>query len=109
MVASIQYYRKLTKSLLDKGFTLNPYDSCVANKTVNGSQMTICFHVDDCKMSHQSSKVIDKMIEWLRVNYESIFEDGSGKMKVSRGKIHEYLGMTLDFTQPGVVQVTMFK
>jgi hypothetical protein len=49
------------------------------------------------------------MIEWLRLNYESIFEDGSGKMKVSRGKIHEYLGMTLDFTQPGVVRVTMFK
>jgi hypothetical protein len=30
-------------------------------------------------------------------------------MKVSRGKIHEYLGMTLDFSSPGVVRVTMIK
>jgi hypothetical protein len=34
IVASLQYYRKFTKSLLDEGFTLNPYDPCVANKTV---------------------------------------------------------------------------
>lgn len=105
----MQYYRKFTKSLLENGFKLNPYDPCVANKTVNGSQITICFHVDDCKISHRSPKVVDEMIDWLRVNYESIFEDGSGKMKVSRGKVHEYLGMTLDFTTPGIVRVTMFK
>jgi hypothetical protein len=30
-------------------------------------------------------------------------------MKVSRGKIHEYLGMTLDYTTTGIVRVTMFK
>jgi hypothetical protein len=30
-------------------------------------------------------------------------------MKVSRGKAHEYLGMTLDFTTAGVVRVTVFK
>jgi hypothetical protein len=109
MVASLQYYKRFTKSLLDKGFTLNPYDPCVGNKTVGGSQITICFHVDDCKISHRSPIVVDKMIQWLRTNYESIFEDGSGKMKVSRGKIHEYLGMTLHFTTAGIVRVTMFK
>ena len=30
-------------------------------------------------------------------------------MKVSRGKVHEYLGMTLDYTTTGIVRVTMFK
>jgi hypothetical protein len=30
-------------------------------------------------------------------------------MKVFRGKIHEYLRMTLDFPSPGVVRVTMLK
>ena len=109
MVASLQYYKKFTKSLLDKGFILNPYDPCVGNKTVDGSLITICFHVDDCKISHRNSKVVDEMIEWLRSSYESIFEDGSGKMKVSRGKVHEYLGMTLDYTTTGSVRVTMFK
>jgi hypothetical protein len=32
MVASLLYYRKFVKSLTDIGFTLNPYDPCVANK-----------------------------------------------------------------------------
>jgi hypothetical protein len=77
MVASLQYYRNFTKSLLDIGFSLNPYDPCVANKTIDGHQMTICFHVDDCKISHQRSKVVDKTIQWLRAEYETIFEDGS--------------------------------
>jgi hypothetical protein len=48
------------------------------------------------------------MITWLRHEYESIFEDGSGKMSVSRGKVHTYLGMTLDYTTPGAVQISMF-
>ena len=29
-------------------------------------------------------------------------------MKVSRGKIHSYLGMTLDHSMRGQVQITMF-
>ena len=29
-------------------------------------------------------------------------------MKVSRGKIHMYLGMTLDYTVPSQVQISMF-
>jgi hypothetical protein len=33
--------------------------------------------------------------------------DGSGVMKVARGKVHKYLGMKLDFTNVGVVIVTM--
>lgn len=36
-----------------------------------------------------------------------VFEDGSGKMKVSRGKIHKYLGMTLDYSIKGQCKITM--
>ena len=65
MVASLQYYKKFVKSLKSKGFRLNPYDLCVANKQVKGEQLTVCFHVDNCKISHGNSKVVDKIIEWL--------------------------------------------
>lgn len=109
MVASLQFYRKFTNSLLRKGFVLNQYDPCVANKTVKGTQLTICFHVDDCKISHKSPKVVSKFIQWLRSEYESIFEDGSGKMKVSRGKVHDYLSMILDFSTKGQVKISMFE
>ena len=108
MMASLLYYRKFSNDLKSIGFEMNPYDPCVANKTIEGSQMTICFHVDDCKLSHRKKKVNDRMIEWLRQKYESIFEDGSGKMTVSRGKVHEYLGMRIDFSVPRRVQITMF-
>ncbi len=64
-------------------------------------QVTIYFHINDCKISHKSSAVIDNMIAWLRTEYESIFKDGLGQMKVNRGKIHNYLGMSLDFSHKG--------
>jgi hypothetical protein len=64
---------------------------------VKEQQKTILWHVDDCFISHLDEKVNDKFIDELREEYESIFEDGSGKMKVSKGKVVEYLGMTLDF------------
>jgi hypothetical protein len=96
------------KSLTDVGFIINPYDPCVANKRIEGKQMTICFHVDDCKLSHHKKKVMDTMIEYLREEYESIFEDRTGAMTVRRGKIHKYLGMTLDYTVCGQVKITMF-
>jgi hypothetical protein len=74
---------------------------------IKGKQSTICFHVDDCKISHKSVQVNDNTIKWLRRDYESIFTDGSGEMKVARGKVHTYLGMRLDFTTDGVVKVSM--
>jgi hypothetical protein len=107
MVASLLYYRKFCKSLTGIGFDLNPYDPCVANKTIKDNQMTIAFHVDDCKLSHKYPKEMDNMIKWLREEYKSIFEDGSGQMSVSRGKVHTYLGMTLDYTTPGQVKIPM--
>jgi hypothetical protein len=108
MVASLLYYQKSVKILTDIDFVINPYNPCVANKKIEGEQMNICFHVDDCKLSHRKTKVVDIMIEYLRQEYESIFEDGFGAMTVSRGKIHKYLGMTLDYTVRGQVKITMF-
>jgi hypothetical protein len=71
--------------------------------------MTICFHVDDCKILHLHPKVVDYTIAWLREEYKSVFTDGSGKMKVARGKVHKYLGMTLDFATLKIVKVTMLE
>ena len=107
MIAGLLYYRKFSDSLTEQGYVANAYDPCVWNKIIKGKQSTICFHVDDCKISHVSVKVNDDTIKWLRRDYESIFTDGSGEMKVARGKVHKYLGMKLDFTTAGVVIVTM--
>jgi hypothetical protein len=107
MVAALLYYRKFVESLVNHGFKLNPYDGCVANKIVKGKQITVFFHVDDCKISHEHPKVVDETIDWLRAEHESIFEDSLGAMKVHRGKVHKYLGMTLEFSHKGQCIVTM--
>jgi hypothetical protein len=108
MVAALLYYKKFVKSLTKQGFKLNPYDGCVANKIVKGKQINICFHVDDYKISHKYSKVVDERIKWLRAEYESIFKDGSGVTKVHRGKVHKYVGVSLDFSHKGQCRVTMY-
>jgi hypothetical protein len=109
MIASLLYYWKCVESLTDIDFTINPYDTCVANKIIEGEQMNICFHVDECKLSHRKKKFMDQIIEYLRQECESIFEDRSGAMTVSRGKIHKYLGMTLDYSVLGQIKITMLE
>ena len=50
--AALLYYRKFVADIKSIGFELNPYDRCVANKMVNGKQLTLVWHVDDLKVSH---------------------------------------------------------
>jgi hypothetical protein len=62
MVAGLLYYRKFSRSLKNRGFTVNPYDPCVWNRVIIGKRMTICFHVNDCKISHLDPKVVNYTI-----------------------------------------------
>jgi hypothetical protein len=62
MVAALLYYKKFVKSLTKQGYKINLYNGCMANKVVKGMQVTICFHNNDCKISHKSSAVIDNTI-----------------------------------------------
>ena len=63
--------------------------------------MTITWHVDDLKFSHKDPAEVTKVIKWLEAKY--------GKLSVSRGKRHDYLGMDLDFSDLGKVMVSMVK
>ena len=106
-MSSLIYYKKFVKTLKRAGFQINPYDTCVVNFLVNDKHKTGFLRVDDCKLSHQYSKVNDEFINTLRDEYESVFEDGSGKMKLSRVKVHEYLGMTLEYSLKGQINITV--
>ena len=44
------FYQKLLKDLEKIGFKSNPYDPCVTNKEVNGSQFTVVWHVGDLNL-----------------------------------------------------------
>jgi hypothetical protein len=104
LISSILYYKKFRKDIESIGFEVNPYDICVANRKVNGKQQTVTWHVDDLKSSHEDPKVNDNFAEWCEATYGS---DDLGHVKVVRGKVHDYLGMILDFTEDGALKIDM--
>ena len=84
------YGKTLYVSILkEQGFELNPYDLCVANKKINGKQCTIAFYVDDNLASHMDDEVLTDLIQQI--------EKHTGKMTVTRGKEHVFLGMNIMF------------
>ena len=91
MKAALLFYLTFVESLTSIGFVINPYDSCIANKVVDRHQLTVVWHVDDLKISHQNENVVTRMITWIRKTYELILDDRTGTMTVHRGRVHEYL------------------
>ena len=69
---------------------------------VNGEQLTICWHVDDLKSSHINPKVIDKFLQWIKDMFRQL-----GEVKMMQGPLHNYLGMTLNYSVPGQVSIDM--
>jgi hypothetical protein len=67
--SALLFYLKFVGDIESQGFTLNPYDPCVANKVINGKQFTVVWHVDDIKMSHVDEKEVSKLITWLKSVY----------------------------------------
>ena len=87
--SALLFYRKLRSELEDFGFEVNPYNPCVANKMVNGSQMAVTWHVNDLKISHVDSGKVTKFLNHFTGTY-------GDRMTVNRGKVHDYLGMDMD-------------
>ena len=85
ITAPLLCYNIFADSLIKMDFEINPYDLCVANKMVDGSQMTICWYVDDLKISHTNEERVNEVVAKI----ESQF----GKMNVVHGNKHTYLGM----------------
>ena len=97
------WYSKLKKDLEEYGFVINPYDPCVANKMVNGSNLTVVWHVDDLKISHVQEEPVEDFLKWLNDKYS----DKNGTVTVRRGKVHPFLGMVLDYSEPDSVKIDM--
>ncbi len=72
MKSALLFYRKLVSELKEMGFEINPYDPCVANKMVNGMQMTIRWHVDDLMMSHVSRDKMMKIVQFFLLGKNSL-------------------------------------
>jgi hypothetical protein len=80
--SALLFYRKLRAELELFGFSINPYDPCVANRiSESGKQQTVLWHVDDLMMSHVDPDENTNLLKYL----EGIYGD---KMTVMRGSKH---------------------
>ena len=85
--SALLWYDLFSSTLIKMGFTINPYDRCIANKIINGTQCTIVWYVDDAKVSHQDRAVVTKVIKEIEKEF--------GEMEITYGDTHEYLGMII--------------
>lgn len=95
--SSLLFYKELSSDLIRIGFILNIYDRFVVNKMVKRKQMTIVWHVDNLKISYNNSKEVTRIIQRIEQLY--------GEVRVTRRKVHDYLGMILDFSNPGKLKM----
>jgi len=101
--AALLFWQLLKSSLVKLGFKINLYNHCVPNKIINGKQCTILWHVDDLKISHIDKNVVEDILK----SQEKKFGQ-EGPFVTTSGKVLEYLGMTLDYSKKGKVQLSIF-
>ena len=87
--SALLWYDLYSTTLQKMGFKINPYDRCVANKMINGSQCTI--YVDDNKISHKDPQVVTDVIKAI--------SDHFGDLSVTRGTKFDFLGMNVEIKE----------
>jgi hypothetical protein len=68
-----------------------------------GKQLTVCWHVVDLFLGHEDFTVVSNFLRWLSSRYDTTGK----KLNIVCGPRHDYLGMNLDFSKPGEVQIDM--
>jgi hypothetical protein len=96
------FYNFLRKALEGLGFRQNAYDECVFYQKSDLGVIIVTIHVDDLFGIASSTKASEEFFSKLN----SIFPDG---IKLNDGDKLNYLGRELDFSESGVLIVSMPK
>ena len=101
MRVSLLFYRKLQRELEDYGFTVNPYDPCVADTmTECGLQLRVIWHVDDLMSSCADIFELLKLLCYFAKIY-------GPKLTMHMGAKHDYLGVNMEFNKDGTLDASM--
>ena len=95
--SALLWFKELTTFLATLRLVPNPHDLCVMNRDDAEGQLTVGIYVDDIVMTCKRRETSDELIRALEVKYK--------QLKVHRGLTHNYLGMVLDFSTPGLVRI----
>ena len=96
------FWLDLSRFVDKQGYVMNPYDICCMNNMINKAQCTIVWHIDDIKASHIDTEVLTELIKLMQKKYGK-----HSPLTMTRGKVHEYLGMTIDLSRKGKVMISM--
>ena len=64
--------------------------------------MTVFWHVDDLKIFHMNGYVVGNLIIHISEKFRK-----EAELTIHRGKLHNYLGMNLDYRKCGKVKMDM--
>lgn len=81
---------------------VNTHDPCVTNKHAENKHHTLTWNVDDINDSHVNPDVNTSFGVWCENQHGS---KELGHAKITMGKMHEYLGMTLDYSKKKKLKV----
>ena len=95
--AALLWYDLFSGTLRKLGYSINPYDMCVANKKINGHQCTIGWYVDDTMIAHKDPNVVKAEIAHIEKHF--------GEMTKTHGAKHSFLGMNIEFAGDGTVMI----
>lgn len=97
--AALLWYKLYSTKLQGMGFELNPYDTCVANKQIDGKQCSLGYYVDDNVCTHVDESVLRRIADTV--------EEKVGKITRTTGNKHTFLGMDITFEDNGTVTINM--
>ena len=95
-------FGKFSKILEEMGYHRNEYNWCVMKNIIYDKQCTILWHVDYLTMSNFDPAIISSILADIDAEYGKI-----SKINIMRGKLHKYLGMTIDYSSPGKIIFSM--
>jgi hypothetical protein len=96
---ALLWYNLFYGHLQKLGFVLKPYNSCVANRVIEGKQCTIAWYVVNTKISHMDPNVVSSIVNQLEAPFN--------KMTITRRLEHMFLGMKIRYTGKGTAIITM--
>ena len=97
--SALLWYDLFVSVLKDMGFVLNPYDMCVAKKTINVKQCTVAWYVDNNKISHVEQEVVDGMVAKIGKRFPGL--------TISTVTEHTFLGIRIKYLDNGTVSLNM--
>jgi Reverse transcriptase (RNA-dependent DNA polymerase) len=98
--ASLLFWMRLSTFFVEKhGFKHNPYDYCVVNNVIDKNQCMIV----NLKVSHVDDNMVSEILEPIKDEFAKDLD-----VAMTCGKLHDYLGMQIDFSKKGKVALSMF-